>query len=240
MNRDIVRDRCSSSSTPRSNLDNRPGGLRTYTFVPNTLARHGVPGGSDRRVGARPAGQRWWQRSHHHLLLMGWTEDDARKRQPSKQKQRGGKGWWGRRASRTRPPPPAKARPSLANRCIILPAPHPLFSRHSLSLHAPYKVFHPAQKQAKELPTTSQAKKQKKKQLKQNKKNHVFLCACVKVSFGLIEGDQRCVLLRGRSAEETQGLLLFSFRMYLGESSEQAECLNQSVLISSHRTLIPL
>lgn len=133
-------------------------------------------------------------------------------------------------------PPSAKARPSLAIRCIILPAPHPLLSRHSLSLHAPYKVFHPAQKQAKELATTSQAKKKNN----QNKKNHVFLCTCVEVSFGLIEGDQRCVLLRGRSAEETQGLLLFSFRMYLGESSEQAECLNQSVLISSHRTLIPL
>lgn len=50
------------------------------------------------------------------------------------------------------------------------------------------------------------------------------MCACVKVSFGSIEGDQRCVLLRGPSAEETQGLL-FSFRRYVGESSE---CLNQN------------
>lgn len=49
------------------------------------------------------------------------------------------------------------------------------------------------------------------------------MCAYVKVSFVFIEGDQR-----GYSAEETQGLL-FSFRMYLGAFSEQAECLNRSV-----------
>lgn len=100
--------------------------------------------------------------------------------------------------------------PSPATRCVILPAPHPFLSRRSLSLHAPDKGFHSAQKEAKELPTMSQAKKENKT------RHHV----CVKVNFDLIEGDQHCVLLRGRSAKETQGLLLFSFRMYLGESSE--------------------
>ena len=51
----------------------------------NFPTRHGVPRGSDRRAGARPAGQRWRKWSHHHLLLIGRTEK-AIKRQPITQK----------------------------------------------------------------------------------------------------------------------------------------------------------
>lgn len=39
--------------------------------------RHGVPGGSNGRIGARPFGARWREWGHHHILLIGqecWRE----------------------------------------------------------------------------------------------------------------------------------------------------------------------
>lgn len=193
-------------------------------FFLSTLPRYGVPRGSDGRVGARPAGQRWWQRSHHHLLLMGRSQGDVQKWQPSKQKRRGGR-------DGGEPGPHKTERSSLAARCVILPAPHPLLSRCFLSLHAPDRGFHSAQNRL----TNCQ---QRHRQNRKKKKPKRVMCACVKVSFGVMEGDQR--VLRGGSAGETQGLLSFSCRMYSGESSAQAECLNQSVLIITEGTVIPL
>lgn len=148
---------------------------------------------------------------------MGQTEGDARKWQPSKQKR--GEESDGGAFELQEHGPSQKRGHHWPQDVSSYQHPTPSFPG-VLCLNTPparVSILH-----KKKLKNNITGKKTKKPQQK-----HVIMCACVKVSFGLIEGDQCCVLLRGRSAEDTQGLLSFSFRMYLGESSEQAECLNQ-------------